>query len=123
MRFSDAPMPMASCPVRTIMDKIGSKWSALLLRELGDRPHRFGELKRAVSDISQRMLTQTLRELQRDGLVTRTVHPTAPPTVEYALTELGESLLEPLSHLVGWANTHQNAIEAARARFDSDSAS
>jgi DNA-binding HxlR family transcriptional regulator len=86
---------------------------------LAERPHRFGELRRAVFDISQRMLTHTLRELQRDGLISRKVHPTTPPSVEYALTPLGRSLLEPLSHLHKWAEENHTAIRAARAQFES----
>jgi DNA-binding HxlR family transcriptional regulator len=85
---------------------------------LAERPHRFGELRRAVFDISQRMLTQTLRELQRDGLISRKVHPTTPPSVEYALTPLGRSLLEPLSHLIRWADDNHGAIRAARTKFE-----
>lgn len=106
-----------NCPVRGILDKIGSKWSVLLITTLAERPHRFGELRRAVSDISQRMLTQTLRELQRDGLISRHVHPTTPPTVEYRLTPIGETLLEPLSSLLVWAETHSDAICAARQAY------
>lgn len=118
--YSAAPMSATACPVRTIMDMVGSKWTALLIMALAERPHRFGEIKRAVPDISQRMLTQTLRDLQRDGLVTRTVRPTAPPTVEYALTPLCRSLLEPLTQLIGWMEAHQGSIEAARSAFDTE---
>jgi len=109
----------ANCPVRDVMDHIGGKWSSLLLMALGARPHRFGELKRAVPDISQRMLTQTLRSLQRDGLVSRHVFDTVPPSVEYRLTPLGESLLGPLLGLTAWANSHHDRIRAARDVFDS----
>lgn len=108
----------ATCPVRDVLDNVGSKWSSLLLIALGARPHRFGELKRAVPDISQRMLTQTLRDLQRDGLVSRTVFDTVPPSVEYRLTAMGESLLLPLLALSAWANRHHDRIRAARAAFD-----
>lgn len=106
------------CPVRGIMDKIGSKWSVLLIMFLADRSHRFGELRRGIPDISQRMLTQTLRELQRDGLISRHVHPTTPPTVEYRLTPLGQTLLVPLSGLLTWADAHSDAIHAARLAFE-----
>jgi DNA-binding HxlR family transcriptional regulator len=109
---------MMNCPVRDVLDQISSKWSTLLLLMLSDRSHRFGELRRAVPDISQRMLTQTLRDLQRDGLISRHVHPTVPPSVEYRLTPLGQSLLEPLTHLIRWADTHHAAIRAARAAFE-----
>ncbi|HEU0221582.1 MAG TPA: helix-turn-helix domain-containing protein [Paracoccaceae bacterium] len=107
----------ANCPVRDVLDQIGDKWSTLLLLTLAERPHRFGELRRAVPDISQRMLTQTLRDLQRDGLVSRHVHPTAPPSVEYRLTPLGQSLLGPLWQLIRWAEAHHGAIRQARSAF------
>jgi DNA-binding HxlR family transcriptional regulator len=106
------------CPIRGILDRIGDKWSFLLILKLAQRPHRFGELRREVNDISQRMLTQTLRSLQRDGLISRTVFPTTPPSVEYRLTDLGKSLLEPMRSLVTWADLHQSAIESARMQFD-----
>jgi DNA-binding HxlR family transcriptional regulator len=114
--------PILNCPVRDVLDQIGDKWSTLLLLTLGERSHRFGELRRAVPDISQRMLTQTLRDLQRDGLISRHVHPTVPPSVEYRLTPLGQSLLEPLAHLVSWAETNYGAISAARTTFAREAA-
>ncbi len=110
------------CPVRNVLDQIGDKWSTLFIQILGERPHRFGELRRAVPDISQRMLTQTLRDLQRDGLVAREVFPTVPPGVEYRLTPLGRSLLEPLGHLVRWAAENHAEIRQARERFEKASA-
>jgi DNA-binding HxlR family transcriptional regulator len=109
---------LGNCPVRQVLDKVGDKWSTLFVMVLGERPHRFGELRRAVPDISQRMLTQTLRELQRDGLVSRQVFPTTPPGVEYSLTPLGRSLLEPLSHLVKWADANHAEIRQARDAFE-----
>ena len=112
-----ASSDLVDCPVRDVLDRIGDKWSVLLLITLSDGPLRFSALRRAVPDISQRMLTQTLRDLQRDGLVDRTVHPTVPPSVEYALTSMGRSLLVPLSTLVAWADGHHQAIRDARARF------
>jgi DNA-binding HxlR family transcriptional regulator len=117
---SKEPMLVATeqCPIRGILDRIGDKWSFLLILKLAQRPHRFGELRREVNDISQRMLTQTLRSLQRDGLISRTVFPTTPPSVEYRLTNLGQSLLEPMRFLVTWADLHQSAIQAARRQFD-----
>lgn len=111
----------ADCPVRHVLDQIGDKWSTLILIVLGTRPHRFGELRREVADISQRMLTQTLRDLQRNGLISRHVFPTLPPSVEYRLTPLGETLLEPLAILARWAATHQDAINSARRAFDEKS--
>jgi DNA-binding HxlR family transcriptional regulator len=108
------------CPVRTVLDRLGDKWSFLLLLKLATRPRRFGELRREVSDISQRMLTQTLRDLQRDGIISRTVFPTKPPTVEYGLTTLGQSFLEPMRSLVTWAEAHREEIKAARKTFDQE---
>lgn len=108
----------ADCPVRGVLDRIGDKWSTLMVLTLALRPHRFGELKRAIPDISQRMLTQTLRDLQRDGYVARKVFPTTPPAVEYSLTDLGRSLMLPLTGLVEWAVRTRGAIDAARAAFD-----
>lgn len=112
----EAEAPNACCPVRSVLDRIGDKWSVLLLLTLAEGPRRFGALRRAVPDISQRMLTQTLRDLQQDGLIGRTVFPTVPPGVEYALTPLGQSLLEPLHALVRWADASHAEILAARAR-------
>jgi DNA-binding HxlR family transcriptional regulator len=117
---SAPPVPIERCVVRTILDRIGDKWSVLILFRLARRPHRFGELRREISDISQRMLTQTLRGLQRDGIIARTVFATKPPSVEYALTELGESFLEPMATLVHWAEARRDEIDAARLRFDAD---
>lgn len=111
-----------ACPVRGVLDRIGDKWSTLMVLTLALGPHRFGELKRAIPDISQRMLTQTLRDLQRDGYVARQVFPTTPPAVEYSLTDLGHSLMVPLSALVDWAVRTRGAVEAARAAFDRDNA-
>ncbi len=106
------------CPVRGVLDRVGDKWSFLLILKLASGPHRFGVLRRAEPDISQRMLTQTLRTLQRDGLVARTVFPTTPPSVEYALTPLGHELLGPMRGLVAWADQAYPAIRAARRSFD-----
>ncbi len=116
--YRQADAGLADCPVRNVLDQIGDKWSTLLLMTLAERSHRFGELRRAVRDISQRMLTQTLRHLQRDGLVSRHVHPTVPPSVEYRLTPVGHSLMEPLASLVRWADLNFSAIRASRADFD-----
>jgi len=106
------------CAIRGVLDRIGDKWSYLLIMQLAQRPHRFGELRRAIDDISQRMLTETLRSLQRDGLIDRTVFPTTPPSVEYKLTELGESLLVPMQGLVAWADRQLGVITEARRVFD-----
>ncbi len=97
---------------------VGDKWSVLVVVMLGNGPRRFNELKRAVNGISQRMLTLTLRGLERDGLVTRTVFPTIPPRVDYELTELGRSLFGPISALGAWAIENRAAMDRARAAFD-----
>ncbi|MCK1341444.1 helix-turn-helix transcriptional regulator [Bradyrhizobium sp. 38] len=106
------------CPVRDVLDCIGDKWSILMIMTLATRPQRFSELHRAIRDISKRMLTQTLRDLERDGLVTRNVFPTKPPSVEYYLSPLGQSLLEPMASLIDWADRRYSDIHAARVRFD-----
>jgi len=108
----------SACPVRNVLDQLGDKWSVLIISALAHRPYRFGELKREIADISQRMLTKTLRDLQADGLVVRTVFPTTPPSVEYRLSPMGESFLVPLSGMVDWAFEHFPAIRQARAEFE-----
>ena len=108
----------AACPVRNVLDRIGDKWTLLALVALASRPRRFSELHRAIPDISKRMLTQTLRELERDGLADRQVFPTKPPKVQYSLSPLGLSVLKPLAALVGWAEDSYPAIREARQRFD-----
>jgi DNA-binding HxlR family transcriptional regulator len=104
--------------VASILARVGDKWSVFVIMMLGDGPKRFNELKRLVGGISQRMLTLTLRGLERDGLVTRTVFPTIPPRVDYELTDLGHGLCHPVKALGEWAMKHQDQIEAARSRFD-----
>jgi DNA-binding HxlR family transcriptional regulator len=101
-----------------VLARIGDKWSVLIVSRLGGRVLRFSELKRDIGGISQRMLTLTLRGLERDGLVTRTVFMTIPPRVDYALTPLGRSLLEPVTALSDWALKNIGKIEAARTKFD-----
>ena len=108
----------ADCPVRNVMQGINGKWSPLLVMALAEKPYRFGELRRLVPDISQRMLTQTLHELQRDGYVHREVFPTKPPSVEYSLTDLGRSMFVPLYQLVQWAELNYHAVRDARAAFE-----
>ena len=104
--------------VSEVLDRVGDKWTVLVVSELGQGTRRFNELRRALGSISQRMLTLTLRALERDGLVMRTVFPTIPPRVEYELTKLGRSLLEPVSGLSLWARRNRAVIEEARRRFD-----
>ena len=106
------------CPVRDLLDGIGDKWSTLILMALAARPLRFSAVRRAVPDISKRMLTQTLRSLERDGMISRHVFPTKPPSVEYDLSALGESLLESMGALVGWAERSHPVVLQARVRFD-----
>lgn len=104
-----------------VLARIGDKWSVLIVGRLGVRPMRFNELKREIGGISQRMLTLSLRGLERDGLITRTIFATIPPRVDYELTPLGRSLLEPVTGLSAWALQNITKIEAARARFDTSS--
>ena len=111
--------PLAErCPIRGVLDKLGDKWSMLVILELSAGEQRFSALGRQIPDISQKMLTQTLRILQRDGLVEREVFPTVPPAVSYRLTALGESLLEPFGALVAWADRNHPKVLEARAVFE-----
>ncbi|MGD9649550.1 MAG: winged helix-turn-helix transcriptional regulator [Dongiaceae bacterium] len=106
-----------SYPYRDALDRIGGKWIVLILITLALRPWRFGELKREIPEMSQRVLTQALRDLEMDGMIDRTVYATKPPSVEYSLTPLGRSLLPPLWELINWADTNHDRILAARKRF------
>ena len=102
-----------------LLQRIGDKWSLLVVQTLGDGSLRFNELRRAIPSVSQRMLTLTLRNLERDGLVSRTVTPTIPPRVDYELTELGHSLQKPICALVQWSMAHAGDIHGAQSRYDS----
>lgn len=104
--------------VSEILSRVGDKWTVLVVGYLGAGPLRFSELKRAVGGISQKMLTSTLRALERDGFVTRTIYPTIPPRVDYELTDLGRELLVPVSALGEWARTNIGRVAQARSRFD-----
>jgi DNA-binding HxlR family transcriptional regulator len=106
-----------SCPSREVFDRLGERWTGLVLLALKAGTLRFNELRRRVEGVSQKMLTQTLRSLERDGLVTRTVYPTVPVTVEYELTPLGQSLGEAVDVLRDWAYTHIDDLKAARQEF------
>jgi DNA-binding HxlR family transcriptional regulator len=106
----------AACPTRQALDRIADKWTVLVVGLLGRRPHRFGELLHGIDGISQKMLTQTLRSLEADGLVARRVHATVPVTVEYSLTATGRTLAEPLDAIRSWAERHIEAVLAARSR-------
>jgi DNA-binding HxlR family transcriptional regulator len=103
---------------RELLDRVGDKWSVLVIAHLGNGTLRFSELERAIEGISKRMLTLTLRQLERDGLVSRTVFPTVPPRVDYALTELGTTVLQPLDAFRAWAEAQGAAVAEARRRYD-----
>ena len=109
---------IANCPVRDVIQGVSGKWRSLLMMALAEQPYRFGELRRLVPDISQRMLTQTLHDLQRDGYVHREVFPTKPPGVEYSLTDLGRSMFGAFHQVILWAELNHDAVRKARAAFD-----
>lgn len=122
---SGAPVAVTSsdaCEIRDLLDRLSDKWSLLVLELLGAGTRRFSELHREIRDISQRMLTLTLRNLERDGLVSRTVHPVVPPRVDYELTDIGRSLLATVEPLVSWARAHGGEVAGARAAFDARAA-
>lgn len=106
--------------ISTLLARIGDKWTVLVVATLGEGSRRFNELRREIPSVSQRMLTLTLRNLERDGLVSRTVTPTIPPRVDYALTDLGRSLLKPVNALSQWALDNVETIHQAQARFDGE---
>jgi DNA-binding HxlR family transcriptional regulator len=113
---------IVQCPVRGVLDKISDKWSMLLVMTLASGPKRFNQLRRDVPDISQKMLTQTLRDLQRDGMVARRVFDTKPPSVQYRLTPLGQSIIVPFGYLIRWANANHADIDSARTVYDGGAA-
>jgi DNA-binding HxlR family transcriptional regulator len=114
------PVPMTTnCKAREVVGRIGSKWAIYVISSLDDHTMRFGDLKRTIDGISQRMLTVTLRSLERDGLIRRTVYPVVPPRVEYALTPLGATLLEVVSTMVHWTDEHMREIDSAQLAYDS----
>jgi DNA-binding HxlR family transcriptional regulator len=106
------------CPVRNVLDHLGSKWIMVTLIALATKPHRYSELQRAIPEVPKRMLTQTLRHLERDGMITRFVFETKPPSVEYSLSVLGTTVMEPLAAIVGWADRAHSSILFARAQYD-----
>ncbi len=119
MDMPASPAVSAQChKVGKVLAIVGDKWTVMIVRILVERPHRFNEIKRTVGGISQQMLTRTLKALERDGMVSRTVYPTVPPQVEYALTKLGQSLAVPVRALGAWAGEHIDEIENNRARYD-----
>jgi len=110
--------PLRDQRVRQVLDRVGDKWSLLVIGLLGEGDRRFNEIRRRVDGISQRMLAVTLRGLERDGLVTRTVYPTVPPKVEYSLTVMGRTLLSTVCELVEWADQYASDVDTARTRYD-----
>lgn len=116
---SGPPSGEQPCPARDVLDRVGDKWSVYVIHSLGGGTKRFSELLREIDGISQRMLTVTLRGLERDGLLTRTVHAEVPPRVEYRLTEMGRTLLRTIGSLLAWSEKHTGAIQCARNNYDS----
>jgi DNA-binding HxlR family transcriptional regulator len=112
----------AACPTRQVLTRVADKWSMFVIIALQERVLRFSELRRRIDGVTPKMLTQTLRGLERDGLVTRTAYPTVPVTVEYELTELGRSLAGAVATIRGWALEHIEEVEAARERYDAQPA-
>jgi len=108
----------ADCPVRQVFDRVGDRWSMYVMAHLEEGTLRFNEIRRRIDGLSQRVLTVTLRSLERDGLVTRTQYPTIPPQVDYRLTPLGRSLISEVRHVVGWSGDHYAELQANRASFD-----
>jgi DNA-binding HxlR family transcriptional regulator len=108
-----------SCGAREVLDRVGDKWSLYVIKILGGGTKRFSDLRREVEPITPRMLTVTLRTLERDGLISRKIYPVVPPRVEYTLTQMGETLVEAVAPLIGWANSHLAEIERARVAYDS----
>ncbi|MFF3920076.1 winged helix-turn-helix transcriptional regulator [Streptomyces sp. NPDC001852] len=120
--YGGADAYLAACPSRQILDVLANKWTMLVMGALSGGPMRFGELRRRLDGITQKMLTQTLRTLERDGLVTRTVYPTIPPKVEYAATELGESVTALMHAIRAWSEENINAVLDARDTYDARAA-
>jgi DNA-binding HxlR family transcriptional regulator len=109
---------LAECPARKLLERISDKWVSLVLAALADGPRRYNDLSRKIAGVSQKMLTQTLRSLERDGLVSRTVIPAVPVRVDYALTPLGHTLLPVMREIKRWAESHIEEVESARADYD-----
>ena len=126
MRIRSAPASTAGkqantqkpCPARGVLDRVGDKWSVYVIHALGSQRKRFSALRHEIDGISQRMLTVTLRGLERDGLVTRTIHAEVPPRVEYELTALGMTLKTTVDALLSWSESHRGEIDTARRRYD-----
>lgn len=120
--FASSAEPESPCHYRRALEVVSSKWTVLVFYELEFGKKRYSELKRRIEGVTQKMLTQTLRQLERDGLVVRYVHPTVPPTVEYELTPLGLTLMEPMRALHRWTDAHYDSVLRARSRFDQENA-
>jgi DNA-binding HxlR family transcriptional regulator len=119
MSPTHSDVPHETCPaIREILNRVGDKWSVLIVAHLRNGPRRFSELRRSIDGISQRMLTLTLKGLERDGLVTRSVEPSIPPRVDYELTKLGRTILKPILGLALWAEGHRDMIREARHQYD-----
>ncbi|HEY6450317.1 MAG TPA: helix-turn-helix domain-containing protein [Candidatus Cybelea sp.] len=120
MDTAAADVYSGACPARALLDRIANKWTTLIIGILGDTQAavRFSDLRRSITGISQKMLTQTLRDLERDGLVVREIYPVIPPRVEYSLTPLGRTLEEPLRALSRWADQHMKEVHLAQSAFD-----
>lgn len=118
MKPSTIPLTVECRRISAILSRVGDKWTVQVVRQLGEGPRRFSEIRRALGSISQKMLTATLRALERDGFVTRTVYPSVPPKVEYALTDLGLDLLQPVTALGEWALRNAERVEEAQRKFD-----
>jgi DNA-binding HxlR family transcriptional regulator len=117
-RFWRGDMFDPACPTRVVLDRIGDKWTVLVVELLKDGALRFSALRDRIGGVAPKVLTQTLRRLERDGILTRTIYPEVPPRVEYELTTLGRSLIAPLDAISEWAESHVHEITAARERFD-----
>ncbi|MBA8956340.1 winged helix-turn-helix transcriptional regulator [Actinomadura namibiensis] len=120
VRSAAGPVGAATptCQLRDVLDRVGDKWSVLVMALLGDGPRRYSELQRGIEGISQRMLTLTLRSLERDGLVVRTVTPSSPPRVDYSLTPVGRTLSTEVGSLIRWAEAHRDYVAQSRLRYD-----
>jgi DNA-binding HxlR family transcriptional regulator len=118
VNVGDMPPPDGACRASEVLGRVGDKWSLQVIFSLGDGARRFTDLKRGIEGVSQRMLTVTLRGLERDGIVTRTIYPVIPPRVDYELTAMGRTLLDAAGSLVCWAHAHLDEIEASRAEYD-----
>lgn len=116
-RWVAMPVIAPQCPVRDVLDRLGEKWSTLIVMALAERPRRFAELVKLIPDISKRSLTHALRNLEEDGIISRHVFPTKPVSVQYRLSELGHSMLGPLATLIAWAEKSHPDIKAARLRY------